>query len=154
MRIKKISPTTPANGNIENQYGTSQTNAYSEEYSNTTFASKNIENYSTTEQRIGTWIDGKPIYRKVFTGTTPTSAGKHQTIDLPSTTDSVTNFYFQTKSPSGYYINTCYAEMGTVQLSVALQVTTSNRRLYFGTLISSYSSQPYTLTVEYTKTTD
>ena len=30
MRIKKISPTTPANGNIENQYGTSQTNAYSE----------------------------------------------------------------------------------------------------------------------------
>lgn len=34
MRIKKISPTTPANGNIENQYGTSQTNAYSEEYIN------------------------------------------------------------------------------------------------------------------------
>ena len=40
MRIKKISPTTPANGNIENTYGTSQTNAYSEEYSNTTFATK------------------------------------------------------------------------------------------------------------------
>ena len=69
MRIKKISPTTPANGNIENQYGTSQTNAYSEEYSNNTFASKNIENYSTTETRIGTWIDGKPLYRKVLTGT-------------------------------------------------------------------------------------
>lgn len=42
MRIKKISPTTPANGNIENQYGTSQTNAYSEEYSNTTFATKDV----------------------------------------------------------------------------------------------------------------
>ena len=27
------------------------------------------ENYSTSEQRIGTWIDGKPIYRKVITGT-------------------------------------------------------------------------------------
>lgn len=24
-------------------------------------------NYSTEEQKIGTWIDGKPIYRKVFT---------------------------------------------------------------------------------------
>lgn len=24
--------------------------------------------YSTTEQVVGTWIDGKPIYRKVFTG--------------------------------------------------------------------------------------
>ena len=26
------------------------------------------EIYSTTETKIGTWIDGKPIYRKVFTG--------------------------------------------------------------------------------------
>lgn len=26
-------------------------------------------NYSTTEQKIGTWIDGKPLYRRVFTGT-------------------------------------------------------------------------------------
>lgn len=42
MRIKKISPTTPANGNIENQYGTSQTNAYSEAYANTTFATKDV----------------------------------------------------------------------------------------------------------------
>lgn len=41
-QIKKISPTTPANGNIENQYGTSQTNAYSEEYSNNTFANKDV----------------------------------------------------------------------------------------------------------------
>jgi len=60
MRIKKISPTTPANGNIENQYGTSQTNAYSEEYVNTTFATKgeiptktsdltNDSNFATTD---------------------------------------------------------------------------------------------------------
>lgn len=29
----------------------------------------NNPNYSTTEQKTGgTWIDGKPIYRKVFTG--------------------------------------------------------------------------------------
>jgi hypothetical protein len=66
MRIKKISPTTPANGNIEDAYGTSQTNAYSEAYSNNTFASKNIENYSTTETKVGTWIDDKPLYRKVI----------------------------------------------------------------------------------------
>lgn len=29
---------------------------------------RNIESYSTTEQVIGTWIDSKPIYRKVITG--------------------------------------------------------------------------------------
>lgn len=30
------------------------------------------EIYSTEEQVIGRWIDGKPLYRKVFVGTTPT----------------------------------------------------------------------------------
>lgn len=28
-----------------------------------------VEKYSTTETKIGTWIDGKPIYRKVLSGT-------------------------------------------------------------------------------------
>lgn len=28
---------------------------------------KPLEEYSTTETRIGTWIDGKPLYRKVLT---------------------------------------------------------------------------------------
>ena len=26
------------------------------------------EVYSTEEQKIGTWVNGKPIYRKVYTG--------------------------------------------------------------------------------------
>lgn len=30
-------------------------------------------NYSTEEQVIGKWIDGKPVYRKVVTGTVPKS---------------------------------------------------------------------------------
>lgn len=30
-----------------------------------------INNYTLDEQRIGTWVDGKPIYRKVYSGTTP-----------------------------------------------------------------------------------
>ena len=31
------------------------------------------EIYSTEETRIGTWIDGKPLYRRVFDTTTPSS---------------------------------------------------------------------------------
>ena len=34
MRIRKVSPVTPANGNIENSYGTSQTDTYSQEFLN------------------------------------------------------------------------------------------------------------------------
>lgn len=53
-QIKKISPTTPANGNIENQYGTSQTNAYSEAYINSAIPTKtsdltNDSNFATTD---------------------------------------------------------------------------------------------------------
>ena len=34
-------------------------------------------NYSTTEKRIGTWIDGKPLYRKVVDfGTLPSNGSK------------------------------------------------------------------------------
>lgn len=33
-------------------------------YNRVTFSSQNV--YSTTEQVVGTWIDGKPIYRKVY----------------------------------------------------------------------------------------
>lgn len=34
---------------------------------------QNISNYSTTEQKVGTWIDGKPLYRKVIESTTFTT---------------------------------------------------------------------------------
>lgn len=34
----------------------------------------NLYNYSTTEAAIGSWIDGRTIYRKVLTGTTANTA--------------------------------------------------------------------------------
>lgn len=36
--------------------------------------------YSTEEQRIGTWIDGKPLYRRVFEGTTGPDVGQHEVL--------------------------------------------------------------------------
>ena len=38
-------------------------------------AEKNFNKYSTTEEVIGTWIDGKPIYRKVVTLSTTKTIG-------------------------------------------------------------------------------
>ena len=84
MRIKKIAPTPPANGNIENEYGTSQTNAYSEAYANTTFATKTelasiIESGSNTYGRYIKYSDGTLIqYGRIsktnFLATTTTSS--------------------------------------------------------------------------------
>ena len=64
MRIKKIAPVTPANGNIKNSYGTSQTDTYSQEYIN------KFTDYLTTEQIVGKWVDEKPLYRIVYKSTT------------------------------------------------------------------------------------
>lgn len=50
-----------------NSYSSSKAMGYSANYVN------GLNTYSTTETRIGTWIDGKPIYRKVFTFVTPTN---------------------------------------------------------------------------------
>lgn len=41
----------------------------------------NLTTYSTLEQIVGTWIDNKPIYRKVLTGTL-TTTGSHVIANL------------------------------------------------------------------------
>lgn len=40
------------------------------------------EVYSTEETRIGTWIDGKPLYRKVFNVTTPPTTTSAMVADI------------------------------------------------------------------------
>lgn len=150
-QIKKISPTTPANGNIENQYGTSQTNAYSEEYSNNTFASKNVENYSTTETKIGTWYNNKPLYRKVIALSNITSSTSNADFeDLSSLNiEEVAHLY-------GYY----YA--GGNKFSVPFQDSEQNYCVMFvssanklrGRIVNSSGSIYARVVVEYTKTTD
>ena len=52
MRIRKVSPVTPANGNIENSYGTSQTDTYSQEFLN----DKIVNVGETNPNNIKTWF--------------------------------------------------------------------------------------------------
>ena len=63
MRIKKVSQTTSTQAQVVDGYSTSTTDSYSCNYVNS------MNTYSTDEIRIGTWIDGKPIYRKVINST-------------------------------------------------------------------------------------
>lgn len=56
--LKKTSETTPTMGSIVDTYSTSEQDGYACDYIN------DLHTYSTTEQRVGTWIDGKPLYRK------------------------------------------------------------------------------------------
>ena len=59
---KTQQPSDYPSNQIHDAYSTSTTDTYSCNYIN----EARLEEYSTTEKIIGTWIDGKPIYRKVL----------------------------------------------------------------------------------------
>ena len=121
MRIKKISPTTPANGNIENQYGTSQTNAYSEAYANTTFATKDVATTSANglmsasdKTNLANYVNGlveTPLTTNLTTsfdnqanGTTQTFSFGQGSTDAPSSTASGIVISFRDTADWGWQI--------------------------------------------------
>ena len=53
MRIKKVSETVPVAGTVKNTHDESTKDTYSCDYIN------DLNTYSTTEQRVGTWINRK-----------------------------------------------------------------------------------------------
>ena len=106
--------------------------------------------YSSEEQVIGTWIDGKPIYRIVYQNIAYTTAGALKpTIDVSSlNVDTVIRI-------DGFrYLNNIYYRMGTncyVYYDTSSKILTGS--IFSGT--SSVQSGKYTSIIfEYTKTTD
>lgn len=111
------------------------------------------EIYSTEETRIGTWIDGKPLYRKCYQATTPPSAGSYQIIISDSTLFSnikaVTHIYGYVKynnnnlPPINLYVtDTNY--VATWFLNGRIQMICT----------SGWVNKPCYVVIEYTKTTD
>lgn len=105
-------------------------------------------NYSSTEQVIGTWIDGKPLYRKTFVDTTASTSYQIDVSDL--NIDFVAWMYGVIRDPnnvttvaSGFYTSsTTYFAL--VYNSAGLGVRTG----------SGYISCTKYITIEYTKTSD
>ncbi len=65
MRIRKTSQYIEGGASLSNVYGTSNENGYTQEYIN------ELGTYSTDEVRVGTWANGKPVYRKLIYATCP-----------------------------------------------------------------------------------
>lgn len=111
------------------------------------------QTYSTEEIRIGTWIDGKPLYRKVFTGTT--------TNDMISSSQIIANFSttFVPVKTNGYISN--YTNNGSfIQIG---QYYGANDYTYYiinpGQIkvrisLDAYVGRNIIFIMEYTKTTD
>ena len=130
---------------VINEQSSSINDAYSCNYVN------DCNTYSTSETNTGKkWIDGKLIYRKVFTGSSlPTGTaigniGNYQNVVL-------TDGYVSTVISGATYKHNIGSYLGTTFYSGVQYRPNGDVNLMTST---SYNNQPYLLIVEYTKTTN
>ena len=114
-------------------------------------AEKNFNKYSTTEEVVGTWIDGKPIYRKTFNNISVTSS-EYSVIPIATglTIDNLINM-------SGYLINNerWIIALNSVDIQYANMVRVSyDKQTSSLELVAQNWTGTATVTIEYTKTTD
>lgn len=119
---------------------------------NTSVLSTPENNYSTTEQRIGTWIDGKPLYQKTYSVTMPNSTGVSAVVELSSQVlvHCIDGYAIQHNTlnivPINYYYSSANYLTTICGSDYKIYVNLSSDADLFG-------SEAY-ITLKYTKTTD
>lgn len=106
--------------------------------------------YSTEETRIGTWIDGKPLYRKTWVST------DHANIPLPENIETVAKLTGVCNSNSYSVALNMY---NTGNDSVRMYINWSDKMIIFGIgsswdINGTYKFKNCVVILEYTKTTD
>lgn len=114
-------------------------------------SNNSLQQYSTDEIVIGTWTDGKPIYRKVLTGTS-TSNGGSQFIAIGTTIDSLVRLdeYMYANASGWCYIHVMSSDVTSCGISYDRQYV----QAYVNSSFSSGFNQPLKIIIEYTKASD
>lgn len=107
----------------------------------------NPNDFSTTERRIGTWIDGKPLYQITYEGTSTGSVA----ISISMLIDKIISIDGCTKItgvdyPLNYYINS--TNYGSCVVGFDVSSGTSSRVIY---LAHYAESRSYLINIKYTK---
>lgn len=134
-----------AHTEITNEYSTSTGLGYSANYVN------NLHTYSTTEQRIGTWIDGKPLYKRTFDISNITSSNTNLVNLYSYNIDNIIKISGFVKASDGYILPMSLTDSSSNYAVILYNGTYLRGRCTFGsggTVTSAY------VTIEYTKTTD
>ena len=160
---KTLTFTTTENGAIIRFMVTAETNTGKTKYTNiqleegsiaTTYTPyqelNNQEVYSTGETRIGTWIDGKPLYRKVISSTTPSQVNTGTNIYNANSLniDRIVNLSFNFK---GMYNE--YATASNV-IIMFTRLSGTDRQIACTCTLADYCNKPFYFILEYTKSTD
>lgn len=132
----------------------------SKEWVKSLLSKMNIGKYSTNEIRVGTWIDGKPIYRKVIETTAPncTTGGTfaHKNVDIGTKIDMLVDIKGSANNGNGW--QTIFPIMSTVSTQYfscgVSNANTGNTTLNMSNSHTSWSNKQVKIVLEYTKTTD
>jgi hypothetical protein len=104
------------------------------------------QNYSTTEQLVGTWIDGKPLYQKTFQATTPSTSSDTPIISYGNDKD-IKNFFGYVDDNGGRVsLNYHYSSDNTIVTWCSTGYVRMRQVLY--------PNMTVYVTLQYTKTTD
>lgn len=109
--------------------------------------------YSTDEKVIGTWIDGKPLYRKVFTTTMPSTNNSWVNVVNLLQVDMITKLNGILVGADGRKIYIPNYESTEYHYSLSYQPSTNAIQVY-GNGSISFGGRPLYVIIEYTKTTD
>ena len=147
MRIKKVTQTTPVQAEVVDSLdGNSTTNAPSVRAVNDGL----LDKYSTDEQRIGTWIDGKPIYRKVIdTGSLPNTDIKTINHNISNIDNIISIHGWAYRSSDNVFL-----PLPHVANNTAISCYSTKNRIEITTYADRSSFTVSYIILEYTKTTD
>ena len=112
------------------------------------------EIYSTEEVRIGTWIDGKPLYRRVVTGVVTTLNTDLDVGDPIPDIETVASVVGTFTNGGGYWYPHQTFVNDSSSITAFISAKVSQGRIQVRTSFSLLVNQKCYITVEYTKTTD
>jgi hypothetical protein len=147
LRIAAGSERLPYDSYINKEIYVKNDNGVYEEFYHET----NLENYSTREQRIGTWL-GKPLYRKVIETTAPSVVGTTTAIATLSSEIQVVKLdgYLHSNANCRYNLNSWFDSTDYIYTFSDM----NNHQIKMKVSLDAYKSTKVVLVIEYTKTTD
>lgn len=108
-------------------------------------------NYSTEEQIVGRWVDGKPLYQRTYSLTIPTSG------DVVTTIPDISNIWITdikaTMNGNGSGTVACDLSRPYTAQTTPLWIR-ANGEIAMSCEYSGFKGLPFYLTIQYTKTTD
>lgn len=107
------------------------------------------QNYSTTEQVVGSWIDARPVYQKSFVSTSGLSSYQAISHGISALDDLVKAECVLRSSDKSWQV-----PMTTDQYNAELEITPSEIRIYLNNDFVNASTGGYFITLQYTKNTD